>query len=319
VTENPYIVPDYFDEQVRCMWFTGQGRVFHTHGEGAGEEGVWNGQGQVKGIFYSPIQTSYKTGAFQEGSTLKSVKWLHRDLMMGFHITETQDRRMEDNESDFLGIFEYEPDQWDDKPEPTTLHIDTIKSGERRLDVMMHDAPDLESDVDPLEQQYLNPILKLRAAQPHWYQPDHRTKFSGGQGSASGFIEVSNPTDRPMKIKWILTRGQWNIPDFSWKGAKYSRRPGGVYKDRIISLQPITDVQGGAVISLDTANDLMVRDHNYTNALPTLLPNGQHFIHQIPPYTPKTLLPISYTGAPAGGAMATLVQPRRWTAPWGRD
>lgn len=317
---NPFITaPDFFDEKVRCMWFTGRAGIFHTHGVGAGSEGVWSGQGQVKGIFHSPVQTSYKTGAFQEGSTLKSVKWLHRDLLMGFHITDTPDRAMEDNESDFLSIFEYEEDEWDDNPQPTTLHIDTFKSGERRLDVMMYEHPEVESDVDPIEQQYLNPILKLRAEQPHWYQPDHRTRFSGGQGSASGFIEVSNPTDRPMKIKWILTRAQWNIPDFSWKGPKYSRRPGGIYKDRIVPLQPITDIQGGAVISLDTANDLMVRDHNYTNALPTLLPNGQAFIHVVPPYTPKTMLPISYTGAPVGGAMATLVQPRRWTTPWGRE
>lgn len=319
MTENPFIVPDRFDEQVRCMWFTGQGRIVHTHGEGAGSEGVWNSQGGVRGIFHSPVQTSYKSGAFQEGSTLKSVKWLHRDMMMSFHITETPDRAMEENESDFLSMFEYEPDEWDDNPEPTTLHIDTMKSGERRLDVMMYEDPDLDPDVDPIEQQYLNPILKLRAAQPHWYQPDHRTKFKGGQGSASGFIEVSNPTDRPMKQKWILTRAQWNIPDFSWKGPKYSRRPGGMYGNRIIPMQPITEIQGGAVINLDTANSLMVRDHNYTNALPALLPNGQAFMHVIPPYTPKTKLPISYTGAPVGGAMAILVQPRRWTTPWGRE
>lgn len=318
MTTNPFITPDYFDEKVQGMWITGAGRVVHTHGRSAGSEGVWNAQGQVRGIWDSPVETTYKTGAFQEGSTAKAVKYLHRDMTLGFHITET-DRSMEDNESDFRGMFAYEVDEWDDNPEPTTLHIDTVKSGERRLDLMMYETPEFEPDVDPIEQQYANLILKVRAEQPHWYQPDVRTTFSGGQGSASGFIEVSNPTDRPMKIKWILTRAKWNIPDFSWKGPKYARRPGGVYGTRIIALQPITEIQGGIVISLDTAKDLMVRDHNYTNALPALLPNGQHFIHVVPPYTPKTLLPISYTGAPVGGAMATLVQPRRWSRPWGLE
>lgn len=323
---SPFIPnPDYFERKILGMWITGQGRIFHTHGDLKGTEGVWNAQGQVKGIWDAPVETTSKGGAFQVGSAPKAVKWLHRDMMLGFHITETRDRSFEDNESDFRGIFGYEEDEWDDNPEPTTLHIDTEKSGERRLDLMMYDTPVFEPVIDPIQQQHGNLILKVRAHQPMWYQPDHRTRFPAqddpqyGATSASGFIEVSNPTDRPMKVKWILTRAQWNIPDFSWKGAKYSRRPGGVYKDRIIPMQPITSDQGGAVISLDTAKDLMVRDHNFTNALPALLPNGQHFINVIPPYTPKTLLPISYTGAPAGGALAILVQPRLWTRPWGQE
>lgn len=317
---SPFIPnPDYFERKILGMWITGQGRIFHTHGTDKGTEGVWNAQGQVKGIWDAPVETTSKGGAFQVGSAPKAVKWLHRDMMLGFHITETRDRTFEDNESDFRGIFGYEEDEWDDNPEPTTLHIDTEKSGERRLDLMMYDTPVFEPVIDPIQQQHGNLILKLRAHQPMWYQPDHRTAFEGGQGSASGFIEISNPTDRPMKIKWILTRAQWNIPDFSWKGAKYSRRPGGVHKERVIAMQPITSDQGGVVISLDTAKDLMVRDHNYTNALPALLPNGQHFIYQVPPYTPKTLLPISYTGAPVGGARAVLVQPRLWGRPWGQE
>lgn len=323
MNNNPFLPedyePDYFDHKVLGMWITGQGRIVHTHGDQAGAEGVWNAQGQVKGIYDSPVKTTWKTGAFQTGSTQKSKKWLHRDLMLGFHVTETRDRSAEDNESDLRGMFAYDEDEWDDNPEPTTLHIDTEKSGERRLDVMMYDTLDLETDVDPLGQQYFNPIYKVRAGQPHWYQPDHQTVFENSASAASGFIEVSNPTDIPMKIKWILTRAQWNIPDVSWKGGKYNRRPGGVYANRVIKMRPITDVQGGAVISLDTSRDLMVRDHNYTNALPTLLPNGQHFQHVIPPYTPKQLLPISYTGAPAGGARAVLVQPRLWSRAWGLE
>lgn len=317
---NPFIPqPDYFDRQILGMWITGQGSIFHTHGDQAGTEGVYNGMGLVKGIWDAPFQTTYKTGASQVGSTLKATKWLHRDMMLGFHIIDTRERSFEDNESDFRGVFLAEEDEWDDDPEPTTIHLDTEKSGERRLDLMMYDTPVFEPDIDSIKQQHGLLILKVRAAQPMWYQPSHETSFQDGATSASGFIEVSNPTNRPMKIKWILTRAQWNIPDFSWKGGKYRRAPGGVYADRVIKMKPITDVQGGAVISLDTSKDLMVRDHNYTNALPTLLPNGQHFLHVIPPHTPRQLLPISYTGAPAGGARAVLVQPRLWTRPWGGD
>ncbi|OYN80418.1 hypothetical protein [Mycolicibacterium sphagni] len=318
---NPFIdeEPDYFERQIRAMWFTGMGKSVHVHGPRSGREGIHLAAGQVKGIWHSQVETNWKSGAFQEGSKQKSVKWLHRDMKIGLHVMDSEDQSFEDNDSEFMKLFAYEEDEWDDDPEPTTLHIDTAKSGERKLDLLMYEEPEFDPDLDPIEAQYANLILKVRAGQPFWYQDDVIKTFSSSATSASGFIEVENPTPRPMKHKWILTKGTWTIPDVSWKGAKYNRRPGGVYATRSIPLNPITDDQGGIVISLDTANDLMVRDHNFTNALPALVPNGMFFMHVIPPYTPKQLLPISYTDAPAGGAMAQLVQPRRFNRPWGEE
>lgn len=322
---NPFIeVPDFFDRKIRGMWITGQERIFHTHGDMAGIEGVWNAQGQVQGIWDAPVQTTWKSGVFQVGSTQKAIKRLHRDMTLGFHVTETDGAGAEDNESDFRSIFDYVTDPYVDDPEPTTLHIDTDRSGERMLDLLMYDTPVLEADLDPIEAQYFNLILKVRAGQPDWYEfdpetgKDFKSVFQSDQALAEGFIEVKNPTDRPIKQKWILTRATWSIPDVSWKGRKYHRKPGGIWSGRVIVLQPITAVQGGAVISLDPA-DLMIRDHNFTNALPSLLPNAQYFMHQIPPYTPPTLLPISYKDAPAGGARAELILPHRWSRPWGQE
>ncbi|PJE24729.1 MAG: hypothetical protein CK431_04310 [Mycobacterium sp.] len=319
--ENPFIDnPDFFDRKIEAMWFSGggNGAVFHTHGRDGGTEGIWSAQGQVRGIWDAPVKTTWQSGAFQEGSTQKAKKVLHRDMELGFHCIETRipPRSAEDNESEFRKIFDYEIDPWDDDPEPTTLHIETEKSGERRLDLLLYDAPICEPDVDPLEQQYFNLILKLRAGQPMWYEDNVVTKFKSSATNASGFIDVENPTDQPMRIKWILTRGTWVLPDFSWRGGKYRRRPGGVHKDRTITTFPVGDAQGGLVISLDK-QDLMVRDVHYTNCLPLM--GGQLFEYVIPPYTPKQQLPISYSGAPFGGAMAQLVQPRRWSRPWGLE
>jgi hypothetical protein len=61
----------------------------------------------------------------------------------------------------------------------------------------------------------------------------------------------------------------------------------------------------------------MFRDANNTNLLGQLA--GKFFNYAIPPYTPQAGLPVSYTGAPAGGAMVQLVQPRRWSRPWGLE
>lgn len=320
--ENPFINdPDFFDRKIEAMWFSGggSGAEFHTHGREAGAEGVWNAKGQVRGIYDAPVKTTWKTGAFQEGSTQKAKKVLHRDLELGFHITETRvpPRSAEDNESEFRKIFDYEVDQWDDHPEPTTLHVETDKSGERKLDVLLYDTPVCEPDLDPLMQQYFNLILKLRAGEPMWYEDDVITTYSSGATASSGFITVENPTDQPMRHKWILTRARWTLPDFSWKGGKYRRRPGGEHANRTLTLPDLTEVHGGAVVSLDTVKDLMIRSVHYTNLLPLM--GGKFFQYVIPPYTPRQQLPVSYTNAPAGGAMCKLVQPRRWSRPWGLE
>jgi hypothetical protein len=323
--ENPFIEePTYFDNKIRGMWFSGQGRVFNTHGDNGGIQGIWNAQGQVQGIYDAPKKTVWKSGAFQEGSTQKAVKSLERDMTLGFHCIETDTRTAEANESDFRMMFEYEVDEWDDDPEPTIMHIETDQSGERRLDLLMYDTPTMESDTDPIEGQYFNLILKVRAGQPNWYELDpitgaaHKTVFEDSATSAEGYIEVENPTDTEMRHEWVLTRATWNVPDPSWRGGRGKRRPAGQYGSRVVTLKPITAIQGGIRISLD-GSKLHVRDFNYTNAIGAIMPAGKRIIHRIPPYTPKTRLPISYTAAPPGGARAELIQPRRWTRPWGQE
>jgi hypothetical protein len=323
--KNPFIdEPSYFDSKIRSMWFSGQGRTFTTHGDTGGIEGIWNAMGQVQGIWDSPVKTVWKSGAYQEGSTQKTVKRLERDLTLGFHCVDTEARTAEQNESEFRSIFAYEEDEWEDDPEPTTLHMDTDQSGERMLDLLMSETPILEADIDPIEGQYFNLILKLRAGQPDWYELDpstgklHQSVFESSATDAEGYIEVENPTDTVMRHEWILTRAKWTIPDTSWRGGRYKRKPAGQFANRAIHLRPITAAQGGVRISLN-GQKLMLRDFNYTNAIASLLPNSQRFVHKIPPWTPKTRLPITYTDAPPGGARAELIQPRRWSRPWGQE
>ncbi|MFF1531506.1 hypothetical protein, partial [Cellulomonas sp. NPDC058312] len=143
--------------------------------------------------------------------------------------------------------------------------------------------------------------------------------------SGSGSVIVSNPTDQPMKQKWIVTRGNWTLPDVSWRG-KPGARFRGIDKlrarddsNRMILMPPIGAIQGGATVDLDTDNELMVRDAHNTNLLGQMPVPGRYFMYVIPPYTQETELPVSVTGAPAGGAMVKLVQPRRWSTPRGME
>jgi hypothetical protein len=291
------------------------GTVFHVHGDQAGAEGVSLAAGQVEGLYDAPVKTTWKTGAFQEGSWQKYAKWLHRDLSLGFHIRDTL-TQYELNESKFRQCFDYQLDPWEDPPTVTTIEVETTLSGVRKLDVLMYEAPVFASDLDPLMQQYGNLIFKLRAGQPFWYQDDLVTTFTSTAASATGTIVAQNPTDRIAYHKWILTRATWSLADWQWIGGRGARAPGGANGSRAVSNIVVSDVNGGATVDLDRQN-LMFRDANDTNILGQLA--GQFFLYPIPPYTPWTQLDIVYTAAPAGGAMAQLVIPQRWERPWGLE
>jgi hypothetical protein len=296
--------------------------VFHVHGERAGTEGVWLGKGQVEGIYDAPVKTTYKSSAFQVGSKQKAKKWLHRDMLLGCHVVDTAFATYSVNDSEFRKLFDYEEDFWDDDYEPTTVELETEMSGVRNIDVLLHETPRFAADIDPQKQQYGNLILPLRAGQPMWYEK-HETmsghwedSFSALTATGSGTVTVYNPTDQVMYQKWILTQATWELPDYQWVGGRGEREPGGSQASRTVSDIEVTALNGGAVVDLD-GNELMFRDANDTNILGQLA--GQFFNFPIPPYTPPTDLPVSYTGAPGGGAMVRLVQPRMWSRPWGLE
>lgn len=286
--------------------------VFHVHGDKAGQEGVWLAQGQVAGIYDAPVQTTWKTGAFQQGSTQKFRKNLHRDMQLGFHIKETF-TSYEFNESLFRQIFDYEEDPWDPNYDPTVIEVETSLSGTRKLNVLMYEAPDFDADIDPQQQQYGNLIMKLRAGQPFWYEPDVVSTYTASGSFNSGTVTVSNPTDQVMYHKWVLTPASWTLPDYKWTGGRGTRT---VSNSRVVSGINVTAINGGAVVDLDR-QELMFRDQNNTNILAQLA--GQFFEYPIPPYTPTTTLPVLYSGAASGSATAQLRQPRRWSRPWGME
>jgi len=289
--------------------------VFHVHGQDAGKEGVWMAAGQVQGIYEAPIKSTWKTGAFQVGSTQKAVKKLQRDMELGFHVVDTFNT-FEWNESLFRQIFFYEEDQWSVTPKSTTIEVVTELSGTRKIDVLMYEQPDFNSAIDPIAQQYGNLIMKLRAGEPMWYEDDVISQFTSTATSASGNVTVSNPTDQVMWHRWVLTPAIWTLPDFQWVGDPGERVPGGAQGSRYINDITITSANGGAVIDLDRSQ-LMYRDVNNTNILGQQGAN-KIFTFPVPPYTPEFQLPVSYKGS-VGGATVQLVQPRRWSRPYGLE
>ncbi len=275
--------------------------TFHVHGELAGSEGVYLSAKQVHGLYDAPVKPTYRTGAFQEGSTHRYTKKLHRDLELGFLIKEASNS-YEFNDSQFRQLFQYEVDRWDPDETQTTIEVETELSGTRKLDVLMYEQPEFVPDLDPLMQEFGNVIFKLRAPDPMWYE-DTVT----AEGAST--VTVSNPTDNICYHKWVVGVGTFTLPDYSWEGPPGDRAPGGTDVARTITFE-ITSANGGAVIDLDR-NELMWRDANDTN-IQAQLGGTKFFLHPIPPYTPATDLPVS-------GGTVQIRMPRRWSRPWGLE
>jgi hypothetical protein len=300
---------------VRVEVFGQNDEYLCVHGEGAGDRGVYLGEGQVAGIYDSPEKQVWKSGSRQIGAKQKNRKILARDVDLGFLCKETKTHTAEENESYLIQAIGYDLDQWDESAHYAKLRITTDISGPRDLDIVQYEEPDLTTNQDPIMHQLLNPVLKLRSGNPDWYQPD---VISTVTFTDDGWKEISveNPTPRPMLHKWVCTRGTWTIPDFSWKGGKGHRYPGGVHGDRYITSPEITASDGGMTIDIDL-QELMARSANDTNILARF--GGQFFQYAIPPYTQKQTIPVYCSDVPEEGAVIQLVQPRRWPRPWGLE
>lgn len=273
----------------------------------------------LKGIYDAPVVTKYKSSAYQKGATYQGKKFPQRDITFGINIYGETPEDWEFLDSQWRGAWDYEPDKWDPASKLTKMSITTDSSGTRSLYLALSESIVFESKHDPhLTKNSVVPMA-VTAAQPMWFEDKWENTFfdyfeTGASGTSEGFVTVQNPTDQPMYLKWVVTRGKWTLPDFSWTGKKRQRVPGGEWSNRKITLPVLGDVEGGARIDLDPMR-LMIRDFNDTNLIGRM--NGIWFMHEIPPYTPETELPVKVEGAPTGGARVEIYCPRRWSRPWG--
>jgi hypothetical protein len=304
------------DPGITSIEILGQnGEYLCVHGDGAGDRGVYLAEGQVTGIYDSPEKQVWKSGARQIGAKQKNRKILARDMDLGFLCKETNTHTAEENESYLVQAIGYGLDQWDDDARYARLRVTTDMSGWRDLDIVQYEEPDFSPKSDPIKDQLLNPILKLRSGSPDWYQD---SVISSQTWTEDGWKEVvvENPTPRPMLHKWVATQGTWTIPDFSWRGGKGNRFPAAEHSERYIPCPALTPSDGGMVIDTDL-NELMARSGNGTNILARF--GGKFFKYSIPPYTQRQTLPVFCEDVPEGGATLNLVQPRRWPRPWGLE
>lgn len=270
------------------------GERFVVSGPGMGEQGVELSK-SPEGIHdEAPIKTIWQQSAFQEGATYVDYTIEPLDLVLAFDIVGEQDN-WEDIESRFYGCF--------DPERPATIIITTAMES-RTLKVTKLEHSKTTAERDPRILGWSKITFTLRAAWPFW---EGRTVIKNVQINTAGtaYIEVSNPTDRPIWMQWAVTApGRWTLPDFSFMGDANAART--VTTPTLASGQDLT---------IDT---YPLRE-SYTAADGSNIAGrfgGIEFQFPVPPHTPQTLLPVKLeAGAASSGAQLRMVE--YWQRPWG--
>ena len=287
------------------------------HGEGQANRGVWLGEGP-SGIFgVTPEKQTWTSGARSIGSKQKNRKIMHRDMKIPVLVKETTAHTYEENQSYLINAVGFELDPYDDDAKYARLAVTTELSGTRYVNMIQFEEPDYDPEHDDIDKQFGAELaLNVRVGEADWYGDTVVSSFEFGD-NGEGEVWVENPCPRPMLHYWVVTEGKWLIPDFSWRGKRGARRPGGDDENRYVTTE-VLDVDGVTTSRPADRSKLMIESEWETNLLGRQGPQG-FYMHEIPPYTPKQALKVYLENCPVGGARIELHQPRTWYMPWGGE
>ena len=289
---------------------------------GDGVENIYLGT-SPQGLYDSPVETSYKSGAFEIGGKLTKVTRRYRNLMLPIGSYAHSPDEWAEADSQVRKAFDYELDPWDPDANPAIIRITTDRSGPRELGVFMSESPVMEMETDPWDYEHsLLPVM-LIAPDPDWQSPADVSEVTFTGTSGEQFVTVSNPTPLPMMHTWIIAgQGTVALPDFSWTGPKYARVPGvdlasgKDHSERMLTIDSLPEDGGGITAEVDR---MKIPFRNVVNSMrPTAAMRGNRLLYKVPPYTPPTQLPVWVTGAQPG-LKVSCIQPRLWPRPWGGE
>jgi hypothetical protein len=288
-------------EGVNGNWFT-------LSGPGMGEQGAYLGT-EVDGFYDAPVKTIHNSHAFQTGSTYGGKRNLQRDLVFGIWITDDNGESWESNDSEWRKAWSYDRD--------AKLWI-TTETSRRYLKVKLAEQPQVQMEHDPRLIGSQKVVMTCVANDPWWYEPDVTATWiaptdTQGGSTVTGTVSVSNPTDVPIWLKWVIQApGKPTLPDFSFGDDRYERATIDAARQVVMPT-----LQAGEHILVDTDEEAINGQVNSsTDTAVYMRMNGVTFCYPVPPYTPATALPVAMSKAPAGVGIQVR-QPRPWSRPWG--
>lgn len=289
---------------------------------GEGVENIYLGT-SPQGLYDSPVETTYKSGAFEIGGKLTKVTRRYRSLMLPIAAYAYDPEEWAEADSQIRKCFDYEIDPWDPNANPAIIRITTDRSGPRELGVFMSESPVMEMETDPHGYEHSVLPVPLIAPEPDWKSPAEVSSATFADTSGQQMVTISNPTPLPMMHTWIIAGvGTVALPDFSWTGPKYGRVPGvdqatgKDHSERMLTIEVLPEDGGGITAEVDR---MKIPFRNVVNSMrPTAASRGNRLLYKVPPYTPPTQVPVWVTGAQPG-LTVSCVQPRLWTRPWGTE
>lgn len=272
------------------------GQIFHVHGRHAGVEGIALGPNPA-GMIDVPVTTRWTQTADGEGATPNGVRFEPTDLELVFHARETEHDPVPIVDARFRRAWDYERD--------SIVRVRTPdQSGTRELRCRLRETPAKQDKFDMHHTRYTETRLSVRAPYPFWrgepeVQPVRATGTSG-----TAMLTVWNPTDRPIRPRWVLQPGcRWVVPDFDFAGGTRTIGMPASYATHEVSIDTHPARQ-------------MIRIEGWLNAQEAM--GGVLFDHEIPPHTDPTEIPVAWTHN-TGEPVAALFMDRHWTRPWGME
>ncbi|MET3956870.1 hypothetical protein ABIE52_003736 [Rhodococcus sp. OAS809] len=273
------------------------------HGPGAGAEGIVLDI-NPKGLWETPTTTIWTEGARQEGGTYNGFRHNMQDVILPVHISATEDMSWQQVKSRWSGMWEFDRE---------TQLVATSSSGIRRLGLRKVETPTFEPIVDPGFNAYGLMIMTTRAGWPFYIEKDEVDVFQSKTGELNGHVTLSNPTNRPMYLKWVIDApqgGQVTLPDFSWitdpEHEDYE------WRGRVIDVPTLS---AGEKLTIRTYPDEETYDSNI-NPLFWARANSVEFEFAVPPHTLPVDVPIKCT---VPNMTVAVYQPRHWTMVMGGE
>lgn len=283
-----------------------RGEYFTIHGPGCEDGGVVLDE-DPELIWETPTTTNWRAGAYQEGGEYLGKKNNMYDVVLPMHISSTA-------ELDWLSVWSMWRRAFDF--DRKAYLVATSDSGVRRLGVQLLETPPFRPKNDPGPNEYAPMPMRLRAGWPFWVEEDTVDVFKStatsplvvwdGAAYYSGTVVVSNPTNQPSYLKWIVetpTGGKFALPDFSWETDP--EHEDYEFRNRLVHF-PTLGIGERLVVDSYPDND------TYTSNLNPLFVGrmgGIEFEFAVPPYTPPTEIPV---GVNKPGITVMVRQPRNW-------
>ena len=286
-------------------------------GDGEGDMGAFLAPDPL-GLYDAPVETIRNSHAFQVGSDFGGLRNLERVVDIGVLIDNSNGSSWMENDSEFRKLWSYTKD--------SKLWIET-EDTRRYLKVRLRQQPDFKSRFDPNQTQIETVDLSLVAGDPWWYDAEDATDTwvstvdTSNGSTTTGSVTVSNPTDNPIWLKWMIQGpGKPTLPDFSFGDDRFERA--GIDSDRqIVMPQLISVVESGVTVyeNVRVDTDEQAVSGQCVSSLDTayyMRMNGVTFCYPLPAYTGELELPVAMSRAPAGVGIQVRC-PRPWSRPWG--